>query len=278
MKRIFEVIGLLSLVCFSFFMTEKTVTVVKNMDDIMIEIKSNYKKYQTDSKDAIIKDNTIIPGISGRKVNINKSYKAMKENGLYSEDLYVYDLIKPKISKVDNKDKVIISGNKTKRLVSLIFILNDDSDIKNLLNILDRNEIKATFFVTENWVTKNNYTLIDLIDQKNTIGNLGDNQNYKDSAFNWMDTIIKKVGKQKEGYCLYKNDNNIKYCQLLDNYTINPIIIDDSYLLNVKKNLTNGGMIALKHSKNMEKELETIIKYIKSRGYDIVNLETNLSE
>ena len=89
MKKIFKIIGLISLTCFSFFITEKTSLVVKNMDDVMISIKENMDNFKTKSIDSIIKDNTIIPGISGRKVNINKSYKKMKEYGKYNEDLYL---------------------------------------------------------------------------------------------------------------------------------------------------------------------------------------------
>ena len=39
MKKTFQIIGLISLTCFSFFVTEKTATVVNNMDEIMVEIK-----------------------------------------------------------------------------------------------------------------------------------------------------------------------------------------------------------------------------------------------
>ena len=86
MKKIFKIIGLISLTCFSFFITEKTSLVVKNMDDIMISIKANCDNFKTNSVDAIIKDNTIIPGISGKKVNINKilaDYKSLPENNLF---------------------------------------------------------------------------------------------------------------------------------------------------------------------------------------------------
>ena len=39
MRRFFEILGFLSLVCFSFFYTEKTIDVVKEVDDIMITLK-----------------------------------------------------------------------------------------------------------------------------------------------------------------------------------------------------------------------------------------------
>ena len=91
MKKFFQILGLITLICFGFFITEKTALVVNNMDDIMINIKQNKDKYKSKSKDAVIKDNTIIPGINGKEVNINKSYKNMKINGYYSDKLYIYE-------------------------------------------------------------------------------------------------------------------------------------------------------------------------------------------
>ena len=40
MKKVFQMIGLISLTCFSFFVTEQTAIVVSDMDEIMIEIKA----------------------------------------------------------------------------------------------------------------------------------------------------------------------------------------------------------------------------------------------
>ena len=75
MKKIFQMIGLISLTCFSFFMTEKTALVVSDMDEIMIEIKANYENYKTEAIDAIIEEDTIIPGVCAKDVKIKKSYK-----------------------------------------------------------------------------------------------------------------------------------------------------------------------------------------------------------
>lgn len=272
MKRLFEIIGLLSLVMFSFFMTNKTATVVKNMDDIMVQIKNNDQKYRKDSVDAVIKEDTIIPGISGQKVNVNESYKAMREYGKYNEDLYVYDYIKPKISIENHKDKYIISGNQQLRQVSLVFILKENSNIKNILDILDNNSIKGSFFVNEEWVTNNNYTVIDLIETGYTIG-----VNGSDEYSNWIDTIIKNVGKQKQGYCLYQ-DQKKNNCYKLNNYTIKAEIYSRNYFLNIQRNIHNGSIFIFKDNTELYKELDSIIKYIKSKGYDIVTLEKILTE
>ena len=222
MKKLFELIGLLTLACFSFFITEKTTTVFESVDNIMLQIKENNYKYNTDSIDAIIENDTIIPGVYGKIVDIKKSYKKMKKFGMYNDKLYVYKYIKPNTSISDNMNKYIISGNKEKRNISLIFKVNNDID--DIINILDENNIKATFFVDNIWFEDNNNLVIKLINDGHIIGNLSHNLEYSDSSFGWMDTIIKSLSSQKQGYCYYtENKKNIEYCSNNKNYTVKPI-------------------------------------------------------
>ena len=123
MKKFFEYIGMISLACFSFFFTEKTVNVVKEADNIMIEIKKAVEMNKTESIDAIIKEDTIIPGIYGKVVDEEKSYQKMKRVGSYQENLLVYKQQKPNIQLKNQYDKYIISGNPKKNMVSLIFLV-----------------------------------------------------------------------------------------------------------------------------------------------------------
>ena len=199
MKKTFQVIGLISLTCFSFFMTDKTTTVVNNMDDIMISIKENADKYNSEYIDAIITEDNIIPGIKGKTVNINKSYKNMKISGYYSDKLFIYDYKKPKISIEDNMDKYIIKGNPNKRMISLVFLVGANDDINSILNIINNYNIKASFFVDVNFFTNNTDLIESMINKGHNIGIYIDN--YNDSNFEWLDVIIKKVNKQKHGFC-----------------------------------------------------------------------------
>ena len=115
MKKFFEYLGLITLVCFSFFYTEKTTSVVKELDDIMIKIKEVAPNYNIEVKEAIIKENTIIPGISGKVVDINASYQSMRKLGAFNENYLEYESIKPKELLKNNLDKYIISGNNFKK-------------------------------------------------------------------------------------------------------------------------------------------------------------------
>ena len=253
MKRLFEIIGLLSLACFSFFITEKTTSVFENVDNIMLQIKENSTNFNIEPIDAIIENDTIIPGIYGRVVNIKKSYKKMKKYGNYNPDMYVYNYIKPNISLNDNIDKYIINGNKKNRYISLIFKVNDKVD--SILKIINKYNIKTTFFINSNWFEDNNDLVIELINSGHIIGNLSNNLDYSDSAF------------------IY-----IEYCVKYKNYTIKPIEITNNLLSEVKNNLKNGAILAFDINNKLLKELDSIINYINSKGYEIVNIDKLLKE
>lgn len=279
MKKAFQMIGLISLTCFSFFVTEQTATVVNDMDEIMIEIKAKKDEYKLSSIDAIIEDNTIIPGVSERNVNINKSYKAMKNNGYFSDKLFVYDYTYPKVSLTDNIDKYIIKGNPSKRMVSLIFTLQADEDITDILNIINNYNAKSTFFVNYNWFSNNNELVEELINKGHIVSPFM--EDYSSSDFEWMDMVLKKINKQNIGFCYNINENkdNLEECMLKSNYTIKPIEISEKTpLVDIKEKLESGSLLSLKVNTQVKKELSTIIIHIKSKGYKLVNLEENVLE
>lgn len=279
MKKVFQMIGLISLTCFSFFVTEQTAIVVSDMDEIMIEIKNKKDDYKTDSIDAIIYNNTIIPGVNKREVNVNKSYKVMKTNGYFSDKLFVYDYEKPKISLTDNIDKYVIKGNPSKRMVSLIFKVEQDEDISDIVNILNNYNVKSTFFVNYNWFSNNNDLVEELIKNNHIIAPLI--EDYTSSDFEWMDMVLKKINKQSVGFCYNTNENknNLDECVLKNNYTVKPIVISENTpLVDIKEKLESGAILSLKVNSQVKKELSTIIIHIKSKGYKLVNLKDNILE
>ena len=279
MKKTFQMIGLISLTCFSFFVTEKTVTVVSDMDEIMIEIKEKKDEYKSEAIDAIIEDNTIIPGVSAKEVNINKSYKNMKNNGYFNDKLFVYDYKKPDISLSDNINKYIIKGNPSKRMISLIFIIEQDEDITDILNIINNYNIKVSFFVNYNWFSNNNNLVGEIIREGHIVSPLM--EDYTNSNFEWMDMVLKKINKQSVGFCYNINDNqkNLDECILKNNYTIKPVLISENTpLVDIKEKLQAGSLLSLKVNSQVKKELSTIIIHIKSKGYKLVNLEENILE
>ena len=127
MKKIFEYFGLICLICFSFFITEKTTLVVQEVDEIMIKIKEDMNNYTTKGVDAKIVDDTIIPGLTGKAINVEKSYKNMKGKGVYDSSFYIYDALVPTISLEDNLDKYIKELVEARKKLLEHSILIDDA-------------------------------------------------------------------------------------------------------------------------------------------------------
>ena len=251
MKKAFQMLGLLIIVSLGFMYTEKTILVVREQDEIMIKIKEKANN-KIDSIDAIIEGNTIIPGISGKQININESYKKMKQYNKYDDNLLVYNKLKPKVSLSDNKDKYIISGSSKKRMVSLLFI--GDKYIDELLKY----NININLFT-------------DNLDKINDNVLIGFYEKYDD----WFNSLIKSKNKEANYCFIVDKDYN---CNKNNKYLIKTNIIDKNYLIETKKILQNGSIITYKISKELLNELNLIINYINSKGLSIELLDTLLEE
>lgn len=279
MKKIFQVIGFITLLLFTFTYTNKITSVIKENDDLLKQIEDIENQYMTEPINAIIKDNTIIAGISGSKINVKESYKKMKKIDEFNTNLLVYESIKPEISVLDYYDKYIIKSNKNE--ISLLFLVEQNGNIENIINILNNYEIKGTFYVDGNWFENNNEKIIDLIEDGHTIGNLGYNYSYNVNGISWMNTIVTKIGNQKYTYCYTEEENEeiLKICKNNSSYTIIPnIIVKNNPLITIKQNLEKGSIISLKINDTTLNELPLIIEYINSKDLNIVNLEELLDE
>lgn len=281
MKRFFEILGFLSLVCFSFFYTEKTIDVVKEVDDIMITLKEQAPKYQVKAENAKIDGKFMTPGISGKIVNLQKSYEEMKHYGKFHPNLLVYDKVSPEISIKNRYDKYIQTGNPKKRQVSFLFIVDEKGNPSPIIEILKDKKVTGTFFIDGSWLEKNQNELVSLIEGKFTVGNYSYRGDYGHESFVWIDTIIKRVGGQKQSYCLVEKENKkaLSTCKLQKDYTIYPnIIIKENPYSELTEQVESGSIVLMRLDAQVKKELPLMITYLKQKGYEIVNLEQLLEE
>ncbi len=278
MNNLFKYIGFVSLVFFSFFYTNKISYVIKQNDDLMSEIKEKSQNYYKPPTDVIINNDEVIAGLSGKSVDISKSYNNMKKLNSFNDTLLIYNKIKPDSSIKDIYDKYIKGYNKTLKNISIIFIIEDDKNINNILKILNNHNVKANFFVTSSWITKNNELTSKLIKEGHIIG-YNMNDNYSNSDINWMNMIISKVNNQKYNFCynINKDINKLNLCKSNKSYTILPILTKNS-LNDTKLNLSNGVILAYDYDNFLEKELDLIIGFIKSRGFNILPLKNLIDE
>lgn len=273
MKKIIIILTLFS--CFSFYITNAFINNLKEKDPLYQNIKLVSNKYKVSSINAKISGNTIRSGKFGRDINLNKSYNEMKRFGAYNESLIELSSIKPTISIEDNYDKYLIGGESSKKDIALIFI---GSDISKTINILDKENVSSTFFIDGTHIEKNN----NLIRNTNhEIELLSYNNSYNKSLFKNSIIYLETIKKEKNKYCYTEKDNNylLKLCKKLNLHTIKPnIVIKNNLYYQVKNNLSNSMVISIEINNYTLKELSTTIKYIKSKGYNLVRLDDLLSE
>jgi len=281
MEKLLKYIGLLVFICFSFFYTEKTIEIIKEKDPIMISIKNLKKEENVKVVSAKIYENTIIPGLSSKVIDVDKSYYRMKKYGKFNEELLVYKKIEPLNTIKNNYNKYVIRGNKEKNAVSIIFKVSNNDNLTNVLEILKEKNVKIDFFVDGKWIENNRETFFEIINQKHNINNLGYNGTYFEDKFIKTNNTIKSKTKKDAIYCYTeKKDKEIlNLCAKNKMNTIIPSIILTKYpLINLKKNLKSGDIISIEVNEFTEKELSLIINYINQKGFEIITLFDHLNE
>ena len=267
-----KIIGLFALFCLSFICTDKVIDVAINQDSIMMSIKEYAKKYNINPTDAIIDEDTIIPGSTGKYINEEKSYKVMKKIGYYEPSLLIYETIYPEISIYNNYSKYITKGNSKYPSTSLIYIINNTATIDNLINIMNKYSIPISFFIDSNLLI-NNINIIQKLN-KYEIYNYGNIGVYSQDNLIISNNIINNKAGNKSTYCLFlkKDSSSLNNCA---NYKMLSIMPKTNInYLNIKSNLENGSLILI----NNTQELPSIIEYILSKGYSIIPLSDIIKE
>lgn len=236
---------------------------INKKDPLMNKIETIKEKYEIKPVNAVLNEDTIVPGISGRQIDVLKSYEEMKSSGIFREELLVYKSLYPSSLLSNNKDKYIIKGNNNKNKVSLLLILN----VKDIEKITNNN---LTLFLNHKDINIENINKL----KTNEIYTYGNNGIYTKESLTNDNSIINRISNNTSKYCLSKekNKNILEICSQNNMYTILPNIIGDYE--DIKKEITNGSIILLNNTNN----LNIIIKYINSKGYQITPLSNLLKE
>ncbi len=124
------------------------IEVSSTKDDLYKEIEQKKETYEQKPQDAYIdKVWKKTPGRNGLEVNVEESYKKMKEANEWDEDLLVFNETSPDILLTDLPPSPIYRGHPDKKMVSfLINVSWGEEYIPEMLQILKDNQVKATFF------------------------------------------------------------------------------------------------------------------------------------
>ncbi len=229
---------------------------IDNNSPLMKEIVSLKDKYKVEAVNAIVKDNTIIPGVNGREINKRKSLIKMEENGSFNENLLIYDIINPVVSINNNIDKIIIKGNPLKRGVSLILEKNEE-----LEDYLSDNNIK--YDILAKLDTNLDDKTREYINSESLI------EKYSD-----LNALLNK--KKINNKICFLNYSNLNYCQknkyYLVTYSLNSF---DKYSL--ISNIDSGDIILINSYTSID-TLKLVLSEIKKMDLDILYLSDLIKE
>lgn len=277
MKKLTRLFSIFILLIISIFYTNKSIEILKANDPIMIKIKNTKEKYTIDPINAIINNDEITSGTYGKEIDYQASYNKMKRYGQYNETLTVLKEAKPTISIEDNYDKYLIKGNTKKRNIALLFKIQEDKNVTNLLNLLEEKDIQVTFFI-DGKLLENNLNMIKKLSNHQieilSYDNKVDDVLLKTST-SYLETIINK----KPQYCYTEKDNEklLNICKKNKLHTIKPsIIINNNIYEEIKKSIEKNIVITI--NEYQIKDLSYAIDYLKSKGYSIVTISELFNE
>ena len=200
LKKIGKASFSIFLLLFSFYYTKVAGDIVKQNNPIMKTIQEEKDKYEVKAVNATIEEDTIIPGISGQKVEVDKSFNTMVRYGEYKDSLYTFEEETPVISLEDNFDKYIIGGRTDSTKVSLVFTVKREEDILDLLTILSENKVQATFFIDGLFIENNTGFIKNMLEEGYEVELLNYNGTYKELHFKSALEILNNLKEEESKF------------------------------------------------------------------------------
>lgn len=279
---------------------ESALPAAKESDPLFQNIIKNAPTYEIPPKDATI-DRVwkAIPGYNGQKVNIEASYKNMKNKGVFNEKKLVFTQIKPKVHLQDLPAAPIYKGHSDKPMVT--FIINvawGNEYLSEMLATLKKHNISVSFFLEGNWVKKNPDLAKMIVSSGHEVGN---------HSYSHPDMKQLTAGKAREQMvktneiieaatgekCIWfappsgsYRDETIRVADELNMKTVMWTVdtVDwkkpspDVLINRVMTKIDNGSMVLMHPTESTAKSLDRLITQIKQKDLKIGTVSELMSE
>lgn len=277
-KNTIKLVSLFLLLLLSFIYTDKVFNEARSNDPLMKEVISYKRAHDVKPVEPKIKDDEMILGMSGLIINKEKSYKNMKEDDSFNKQKLVYDKTKPNTSITKTYDYYITNGI-SKNMVSIIFKVNNSTNVSELLSLLAKTNVTVNFFIDGSYLEKNVETAFSMVNLNSEIYNLGYDNKYSKSMISVTNNLIESITLKDSLFCLNsaKNDNYKDICASKKMLSLSPKLVNPS-ITDLKKDLSKGVMIVYDLDEFDTSKFNFIINVIESRGYKIKGLSKLINE
>ena len=277
-KNTIKLVSLFLLLLLSFIYTDKVFNEARSNDPLMKEVISYKRVHDVKPVEPKIKDDEMILGMSGLIINKEKSYKNMKEDDSFNKQKLVYDKTKPNTS-IDKTYDYYITNGISKNMVSIIFKVNNSTNVSELLSILAKTDVTVNFFIDGSYLEKNVETAFSMVNLNSEIYNLGYDNKYSKKMISVTNNLIESITLKDSLFWLNntKNDNYKDICASKKMLTLSPKLVNPS-ITDLKKDLSKGVMIVYDLDEFDTSKFNFIINVIESRGYKIKGLSKLINE
>ena len=113
--------------------------------------------------------------------------------------------VKPEVSVENHFDKYIVSGNKKDRNIGLVILVKEDTDLKKITTILEKNNTPATFFMDGTFLEKNTSFIRNHSNFEWEIRSYQEKiePSYLKTAISYLKTIHKKDGNYLNSHLFF---------------------------------------------------------------------------
>ncbi len=240
-----------------------------------------------------------IPGYNGKEVDIEASYKVMKETGEFHESKVIYRETNPKVHLEDLGPEPIYRGNPEKPMVTfLINVAWGNEYIPEILRVLEKYQINTTFFFDGSWLEKNPDLAKKIKGAGHEIGNHAYshpdlNQSSRAQTVEELqktnDIIEKSLGVKVKWFAPPSGSFNATTLEVAHELGMKTILwtadtVDwkkpetSEMVRRVVAKVEKGSMVLMHPTKPTAEGLETMIKEVKAKGYELGTVSDLMSE
>ena len=269
-------------------------------DPLYYEIEERRMDYEVPAQDAKIdKVWKKMPGYNGLVVDLEASYKNMKEAGEFRENLLVFKQISPKIHLADLPPSPIYRGHPDKPMVALtVNVAWGNEYLSPILATLKKHKIHGTFFLEGRWAKENPELVKMIFDAGHEIGNHSYShpdmktlsREQAEQELKETNAIIQAtIGHTPKFFAPPSGSYKEETVEIADSLGMETIMwtvdtIDwknpsPSVIINrVTKQVHNGAIILMHPTESSAKALETLIVKLQGYGYAIGTVTELLDE